>query len=753
MRILTHRSAAILWMIISVTVIALSLNTSSIYALGDLVSNTSPSPSQVPGTHPWNILIRSDHGNVDVVETGVYYGENTSNKTLRFITNDFCGLNLEVIKNSKGIVTNQNRYNSRVNISYPGYSVDVAGTEICNSSVRVREYPIYNSSLVANYRGSGKYGTTITVRWVSRDLASLAAGKGSSVNFRVQATNGGLASYISSGSKNNSMVSHGSSNPNNFDTIYYPFGLNCDQRTPVSNAPVRVYDVDNGAGGQQGVEVGFFIAELDVHGNMTRLNTGDYATHIDSSSPYNGRIFNEAPDPGPGKRGRVIGTDANRSISIIPGSWNNRGGNTEVRIKSMDPNTRYVLVVERVHENQFIYVQLPGDGIFGSTGFNCNIPPNFTGSASIEGSIGEEFEEGSPATAIASISNSGGSGTASYNQYFWYDANGDGYYRSSDGDASISIPPPRSGTIPINAGATSTLPPIPTTITSNNGAYKQICTSLETSPPGHNSGKCYPIVRRPYFHVYNGDVSAAMRPCDKALNATSSIRAYNRGAPGYEGSGTSIAAYAVGQIEGFTSAMRGTTKPKYLSFANTGLAPANSQFGGGGANAVTSCVSDRDIPATGHSVDGAQASGSDDVFISSNNSYPTTFGIGNIPNHTVTAKGNIYISSEVTELNGVFKAGRNIYTCATAAGVLPNKSDTGPDGMTQKCSKQLVVNGALIASNVYLMRTTGSLISPNPAEKITLSPEAWIKSLVDGGTTGKKLNTQYDAILNMPPVL
>lgn len=379
--------------------------------------------------------------------------------------------------------------------------------------------------------------------------------------------------------------------------------------------------------------------------------------------------------------------------------------------------------------------------------------PNFTGSASIEGSIGEEFEEGSPATAIASISNSGGSGTASYDRYFWYDANGDGYYRSSDGDASISIPPPRSGTIPINAGATSTLPPIPTTITSNNGAYKQICTSLETSPPGHNSGKCYPIVRRPYFHVYNGDINAVMKPCTGVPSNTSSIRAYNRGAPGYEGSGTSIAAYAVGQIEGFTSAMRGTTKPKYLSFANTGLAPANSQFGGGGANAVTSCVSGSDIPATGHSIDGAEATGSDDVFISSNNSYPAVFGLGNMPNHTVTAKGNIFISSDVTELNGVFKAGRNIYTCATAAGVLPNKSDAGPNGMTQKCSKQLVVNGALIASNVYLMRTTGSLVLPNPAEKIILSPEAWIKSLVDGGTTGKKLNTQYDAILNMPPVL
>jgi len=388
-------------------------------------------------------------------------------------------------------------------------------------------------------------------------------------------------------------------------------------------------------------------------------------------------------------------------------------------------------------------------------------PPEFVPEAAINGATGGEVEAGSDVTATGKIHNSTTTGTVYYTRHFWYD-DGNGNYTGAPGDKLIATSPkpplPWQYDVTIAGGTVATLDDIP--LLNVDSSYNQICTALALSNPRPagakiitpNSGVCYPIVRRPYFKVYNGDINAAIKTCN-ASTTTGTIKAYNLGPGDYKGSGTSIAAFAAGQIEGFTSAMRGATKPKYLSFANTGSAPANSRFGGGGANAVTSCVSGSDIPAIGHSIDGEQATGSDDVFITSNNSYPTTFGLGNMPNHTVTAKGNIFISSDVTELNGVFKAGRNIYTCATAAGVLPNKSDAGPDGMTQKCSKPLTVNGALIASNVYLMRTTGSLISPNPAEKIILSPEAWIKSLVDGGTTGKKLNTQYDAILNMPPVL
>lgn len=374
-------------------------------------------------------------------------------------------------------------------------------------------------------------------------------------------------------------------------------------------------------------------------------------------------------------------------------------------------------------------------------------PPDFYPTAGISspGISGAEIEEGSPATSFASIENKGGPGNVNYNRYYWYDVNGDGNYVSGDGDAPINNLAPLSGSASIGEGGRTSLPDYFTTVTSNGGRYKNICTSLETAPPNRNSGVCYKIVRRPYFKVYNGDINAAIKTCN-ASTTTGTIKAYNLGSGDYKGSGTSIAAFAAGQIEGFVSAMNRTSdKPKYLTFANTGDGAASSTYGGNGLNATSSsCMSVDDIPANGHTINGVHSSG-DDVFISGDNTYGN-FNLNNIPSHTVITKGNIYIGANVANLSGVFKAGGTIYTCAV------NSDPPTEDEIRDNCNNQLTVQGALIAKDIRLTRISGSLISA-PAETIIFSPEVWVKSVIGQQSIGDNLGTKYDAILNMPPVL
>lgn len=273
---------------------------------------------------------------------------------------------------------------------------------------------------------------------------------------------------------------------------------------------------------------------------------------------------------------------------------------------------------------------------------------------------------------------------------------------------------------------------------------------------------CAQVGQRPYFHVYGGDVNAntSFMPCTAANTTT--IRAFNNGGS-YTGSGSQLASIARGTIEGFTSASISTQRPFGLTFANT--------TGGWGGNyrGTLDCIPDTTLPLYGGSnvVSGVIAGqdwrnyGNQDVYITGNVTYPAAFSLANIPSLKIITNGNIYISSGVGQVNGIFMAKGKIFTCAVANGAGGLRSPT-PQEMEDNCESQLRVNGSLIANQVKLLRIVGSAgyapLDPRSggglataAELLRYTPDNWIRDMVTPPPT--PTDAPIESIVNLPPIL
>ncbi len=267
--------------------------------------------------------------------------------------------------------------------------------------------------------------------------------------------------------------------------------------------------------------------------------------------------------------------------------------------------------------------------------------------------------------------------------------------------------------------------------------------------------KCTPIVNKPYFKTYGKGIRAGgdfTGSCDQGGLLASWNDNTNSAAD--RGAGSQLSALAMIKITGVASAQAKATNPSTSqTFANNmSSSPSNSsspelggEFGG------SFCFDDVASPAASGSVgspvigvsgsqkftggDKAIAGGSvnavnQSIFVEGGNVYINnniTFGSwsdsSNIPSFVLRTSGNIYISSDVTQLDGLYIAGGKIYTCSE-----PGRSS----GATQKrgnaiytgCSKQLKVNGAFIAKQINLMRTYGSLRDSNKSANNANAPES-----------------------------
>ncbi len=234
--------------------------------------------------------------------------------------------------------------------------------------------------------------------------------------------------------------------------------------------------------------------------------------------------------------------------------------------------------------------------------------------------------------------------------------------------------------------------------------------NISTPPP--------PAAELPYFRVYGGDAAAGIgfgSSCTPSPSA--GIRAFTNGANN-GGAGAQLAALAAGAIDRFISAQRSSSPspPKGLSLSNT-----NGTYGGN--LGTTSCVPDyfslkagaTDIDLSSGTLTGTdlsqnpnpgkyrsylytQSSASSALVITQNSAQRVTgrhvvYVDGNAvittnlayqdgswdtdtsPSLWLIVKGNIYIKSGVTSIEGVFIAqpeddgsGGKIYTCTNAAG-------------------------------------------------------------------------------------
>ncbi|HYH75791.1 MAG TPA: hypothetical protein VD735_07595 [Candidatus Saccharimonadales bacterium] len=338
------------------------------------------------------------------------------------------------------------------------------------------------------------------------------------------------------------------------------------------------------------------------------------------------------------------------------------------------------------------------------------------------------------------------------------------------------------------------------------------CRSFFVNPASYGGGaqgveSCIRVVARPYLKVFGGDVLAGggleTAPGTCSTNANAQVMAWNkRSADGFAGAGAQYAVQALNRIGDFASAQRAGSSapaPASLSFANTSANTATGNFGGSFGPGAAPCIRDywADKPATTQSfagitnmTTGIYASSPNtniaisgninpnqrsvlyvdgDVRITGNIEYTGSWNLSSIPQFLLVVKGNIFIDSGVTRLDGNYvslgdgttSGGGIIYTCTKppanqAEVVNPTQLPLGGTMYTQ-CDDKLTINGSFTANRVDFQRTHGSLKQSTSgeaagsnaiAEEFVYSPANWIAQPPSAGQT-----SSYDAISSLPPIL
>jgi hypothetical protein len=271
--------------------------------------------------------------------------------------------------------------------------------------------------------------------------------------------------------------------------------------------------------------------------------------------------------------------------------------------------------------------------------------------------------------------------------------------------------------------------------------------------------------------------------CDQ--NDAAGIYSWNRGSPDYSGAGDQFAVQALGLINGYASAQSSSNSPTGLSLANS-PSGTNGSSGTGLASSDCNFTSDISSPSqTGLQVSSelpsAPFSGTTtyyakgDVYISNNIIYNTSgwTNVSDIPYFKlIVVGGNIYIGSNVTELDGLYVAeptdingtitGGTIYTCATDPGGLSSPYYYNPSGTNaisnyySTCSKnKLTIYGSFVAQQVEFLRTSGTLgqasgdtlVNNHAAEVFDYTPEMWLPR------DNSSPSDSYTAITGLPPEL
>lgn len=314
----------------------------------------------------------------------------------------------------------------------------------------------------------------------------------------------------------------------------------------------------------------------------------------------------------------------------------------------------------------------------------------------------------------------------------------------------------------------------------------------------------------PFLRAYSGDITAGIAyggVCSSYVPA--GIKTYSEppgGGTYYGGAAVEYAAYALGAIEGFTSASQRTaapTGPNGLSVSNT----ADPPYGGDsnqpicrpdyfaqsnivplepitGIISLASLTAGREYhfvapDASPIKINGCPAmlSGAYTVYIDGNAIINCDIVFN--PNITMTngladgnmlfmfVKGDLMVDDSVNRLDGFFAAQPGgtygtgtIYTCAHGNGT----PYTDPvDLYPSACRSSLVINGAISAAHTRFLRVAGSSSlsptntpetagSPNIAETIQFTPDMFIGEPALPPTQGNNTGL-WDYATSLPPTL
>jgi len=454
-----------------------------------------------------------------------------------------------------------------------------------------------------------------------------------------------------------------------------------------------------------------------------------------------------------------------------------------------------------------------GDSVCATVRYDYDLEPNVTLEINDGTTTGGFAEVGDKVEFIYSVKNSGSTVSQSTAcNIYGQDTTG---YRALPGTADTSSTPgynaPATGcprTFPASATPTTIVTETIASVPAGS-ANKTLCRSLVISPVTPSGGSdsriaCVAIANKPYMRVYGGDVSVGNGQAGSSGTCTTvgqaAVVGWNRGsANAYAGAGAQYATYAMHQIFDFATAQgntAGAPAPSGLAFANT--APSGSNFGGNigsvpcitdyYGNSTTGTVPTNigspvnlapiadgvykasTTPGQAVQIGGTFPSGKrvvvyvdGDVLITSDIKFPGNWTSGNGPYFQLIVRGNIYVSKDVKQLDGVYVAQRNgstggvIYTCANPS--LPALAITPAGGsLFGSCNNQLIINGSFVAFQVQFLRTYDTLrqstatergvSSSHAAEIFNYSPALWM-TLPPGTTT----TNDYDSITSLPPIL
>jgi hypothetical protein len=358
-------------------------------------------------------------------------------------------------------------------------------------------------------------------------------------------------------------------------------------------------------------------------------------------------------------------------------------------------------------------------------------------------------------------------------------------------------------TFPLNSNttiATETIGSVPA-----GSANKTLCRALAVTPAtpagaARSVEVCVSIANKPYVRVYGGDVSAgngfATTPDTCTTNPQGAVVGWNNEGPSFSGAGAQFATYAMKQIFDFATALGNTGGAQAgsgLAFANKtpsggtfggtfGALPCASNFfatkgtttpaaspinvGGLATNTYTGTAPAGQAVQIGGNLGGSQkvvVYVDGDVLITGDIKFPGSWTTANPPYFQLIVRGNIYISQNVKQLDGIYSAQPNgaaggiIYTCANTGLPATAVAPAGGGAFTS-CKNQLIVNGSFVARQVQFLRVNGTLrqsaanepgnATSHAAEIFNYSPALWM-TMPPGITT----TNDYDSVTSLPPIL
>lgn len=307
----------------------------------------------------------------------------------------------------------------------------------------------------------------------------------------------------------------------------------------------------------------------------------------------------------------------------------------------------------------------------------------------------------------------------------------------------------------------------------------RICRSLVINPRAETGGfrasaeACIVIAKSPYVHFKGNDVWAgggfqAVTPaCNTVAKIQTSAHTLRDGS--VAGSAVEYAGFALGRIMTFGTANKALIDPagpfgKTLTFSNVD----SNNLGNYSVPPLRHCIEDyitrfSSVPITGlpGAIDVNRASGTwhvtgnrtfsgnvpagslqvylveGDVTITGTGiRYPGSYnGLNDIPSLVIIATGNITVQAGVTQMDGIFITRQTLTTCNPPPGNLT----------VSICNNQLVVNGAVIARRLSLLRTHGADGNNDtsrkvPAEVFNFPAEIYLRNALTG-TNGNILRT------------